>query len=530
MAKRLLVAGIDFGTTFTKVVVRDQNSAVDAQVIPGPNGNGLLPSLLYVHDDQIHFLAEKNKDFATLKYLKMLAAHLAENPSLKGQKAIATPPFLNLCRSRPASIVVHDLLTYFLCGVVQEIHTFIRAHSDWRDSAFSNEADPDLLVMQLAVPTGLMSSIGRTEKMFREALIFAQVLAETKEFSRMGGVSYDLLAERVDEQRDNLAKLDTKSQRYSDLTRIYPEVAAGAQTLLQSPNVKDGLYITMDVGGGTIDLNAFRRFSGHHQEFDVPQLDYYSVKVSPLGAERLPGRGTLDPYKTEEKLMEDVYHAICSVLKQAFKKQPNLIGEYGGKKTWDDALIILMGGGADYEPYGETLKRALRSVGIFIADPVRLSTAPDVEVPPFSTFSRFCVANGMSYLSDNLEDFRFPKEIGDFPFLNFIDQNDKPIKRQNKRAEIPVKPKSVVVNNAKNSNQGYICRICPYCGKNNFKNVLGYIAHIRSSHPDKWRKYLTSDEAKEIMNMLYFEKCPVCGIFVKNLNKHMKTKHNSPKK
>ncbi len=415
MANKLLVAGVDFGTTFTKVVVRDNNNpAVDAQVVPGPKRNGLMPSELYLHNGEIQFSKPSRGEFTSLKYLKMLAAHLSEKQSMLKLDSLAVPAFKELCQHRTPATVVQDLMTYYLYGIVQETHDFIRSHSDWADTQFDQNNSEDLLIFQLAVPTGLMQTIGRTEKMFRESLAFAQALVSRGGFKVTQPVPYENIAKVVDDQRQQFQSGSEQSRWYLQLTRIYPEVAAGAQTLLQSPNVKDGLYITMDVGGGTIDLNAFRRFSGFNQEFDVPRLDYYAAKVSPLGAERLPDRGSLDVFKTESQLMDKVFHSISALLKAAMRKQPNHGGQRGGKKTWDEALIITMGGGVYCSSYTETMEKALFAAGIDLAYPVHLPPAPDVIIPTYSRFTRFGVANGMSYLSDNLEDFRFPHEIVDF--------------------------------------------------------------------------------------------------------------------
>ena len=83
MARHLIVAGIDFGTSFTKVVLRDNNtsgSTARVATFPG-HSDGLLPSLLGIKGESL--VPSEARDFRSpIPYLKMVAAHVADGTRL----------------------------------------------------------------------------------------------------------------------------------------------------------------------------------------------------------------------------------------------------------------------------------------------------------------------------------------------------------------------------------------------------------------------------------------------------------------
>src|SRR5262245_48494865 len=84
MPRYFIVAGVDYGTSFTKVVLRDNNKpGSNAVVVQFPDHpDGLLPSLVGIHGDSLLF-HPASKVCTQIPYLKMMAANVAAGSSLE---------------------------------------------------------------------------------------------------------------------------------------------------------------------------------------------------------------------------------------------------------------------------------------------------------------------------------------------------------------------------------------------------------------------------------------------------------------
>jgi hypothetical protein len=209
----------------------------------------------------------------------------------------------------------------------------------------------------------------------------------------------------------------------------YPEVLAAMQTVFRSPNPQqDGLYITMDVGAGTVELNSFLRNTGEHLPLqaraNAPRNhDYYSMKVCPLGIHNLEDPHGLVTPRTTQELTAELRTEVSSLYHRALIRQPNL-GHGRGNRTWDRARLMIFGGGAGLPPYRETFREALDQVGIHLPQIFDLPAATDLQRPPEVPFGRFAVAYGMSFFRQNLDGWRPPDDI--LPFSTLYPPDDGP--------------------------------------------------------------------------------------------------------
>ena len=100
----------------------------------------------------------------------------------------------------------------------------------------------------------------------------------------------------------------------------FPEVAAGVQGVLRSPTAEDGLYLTVDVGAGTVDMNAFRRYTAQrvlNVEERPNQLDYYAAKVAPYGVARIAECKTRNPFQEYQHIIPYAgYDTVTAIVYQ----------------------------------------------------------------------------------------------------------------------------------------------------------------------------------------------------------------------
>jgi len=301
------------------------------------------------------------------------------------------------------------LLTAFFASVISGILEFIANDSEWDDFVFGQ----DVLVIQLAVPTGMMERRdSNMEQLMKSALKAAYFLVEQR------GVSSERLALETLRAAWEKVNSSPENSRLDQLCGIYPEVAAGVQTVLRSRSSPDGKYITMDVGAGTVDLNAFYYMSG--RTGSPRRLNYWSCQVVPMGCSRLPSlhedagshertSGTL----TSSQVQSGIGIAITTLMNKAFRFQPRKIHGSGGDpwSRWTQCYVF--GGGARHQLYIDELWNRLQELKIVIPALYWLPRPSEGFILPndVDQFGRFAVAYGLSFHAVNLEEVRLPGEL-----------------------------------------------------------------------------------------------------------------------
>lgn len=430
MPRYLLVAGVDFGTSFTKVVLRDNNTpGSNALVVQYPGyADGLLPSIVGIGRDCLMPPGVPGES-AKVPYLKMLAAHVANGEALD-RTAVRIPHALGAMRHlRPDNELVRELLAFYFAHVMAATEEFIRSRSPWRDFDFSPGSQTDFLIYQLAVPTGLLNDEGAAERLFRDAFIAAHELRAVMSSTMCAAMSRQEWSEQVAKVfASERAGLET---RFQWQCLLYPEVAAAVQTVFRTPNARDGLYITMDVGAGTVDLNAFLRFTGHasHRERGgnaARRLDYYSAIVCPLGVQNLNDPHGAVRRRGENELMEELRRYLHALYVRAKVHQPN----FGplGQRTWDRSSLFIFGGGSHHRGYRQNFSAGLHHAGIHQPQVFNLPAAQDLTRPRNVEFGRFAVAYGLSFFRPSLDQVRLPHEL--VPFRELYPEAERNLPRE----------------------------------------------------------------------------------------------------
>jgi hypothetical protein len=430
MPRYIIVAGVDYGTSFTKVVLRDNNTprskAITVRFPECPDG--LLPSLVGINKDSLLFSPLSN-ECIQVPYLKMMAANVADVGTLRKESFHLPDELKSLSRLGDDALIIRDLLAFYFAHVIAATEDFIRTNSPWKDFDFTPGGQNDFLIFQLAVPAGLIDDNGASDRLFRDAFIagyelngkmrapnslrdkfravFRRAIPHKKAIGR--ATPYKEWSDHVNQTLG--VDRSVFDSRYEWQCLIYPEVAAAVQTVFRSPNARDGLYITMDVGGGTVDLNAFRRFSGHGKRA-VRQLDYYSAIVRPLGIHHLKDLYRVVQPLSKDELMNKLRRSLQELYGRAILKQPNL--GVPGRRTWDGATVYIFGGGAHHPIYQRALIEGLKEAGLYSPETLHLPAAQDLSFPKEVEFGRFAVAYGLSFFRPNLDKVTLPRELPHF--------------------------------------------------------------------------------------------------------------------
>jgi len=406
--KHLFVAGFDFGTSYSKVVLRDQLTGETKVVTFGPECVGLLPSHLLVHDNNLYGPLDGVVG-DIISYPKLIAADIAEGGdrfnTIYSGRFKSFQERVGITNPKDAADVM--LIRYFFT-IIRGIRDFIGKDRDWSDS----DAKLDPLMVQLAVPSGLMAERdGPLEEMMVKALRAAHYLAHQQSDAPVLSDLLRVKGELKGMSRQALEVLDK-------CCVIYPEVAAGVQAILRSRGTPDGKYITMDVGAGTVDLNAFYRHSSG--------LDYWSCEVVPLGFARLKidspvlsgsnNDTTFDPL-CESTLMSELRQAVSSLMRQAFRYQPQKVVGNGNPPWQHETFAYIWGGGSAHPPYERNFLDALSECGVAVNEFAnRLPVPVDNLVLPddVGDFGRLAVAFGLSFHHAKLDAVRLPSALKTF--------------------------------------------------------------------------------------------------------------------
>lgn len=406
----LFVAGFDFGTSYSKVVIQDQRSSLKKVIIFDNEHGALFPSFLRIGEGWISG-PEGNYEGLVVPYPKLVAADAASRESIfrsiTSENYAEAKEYLGIS---DAKIFAKALLIRYFLSVIQGIHHFLKNDDEWH--SFDPAVDP--LVIQIAVPTGLLQRKDQeVETLMVESLMAATLLNDNSDHYKDYSNTVELIG-AIESLNSLPAGQRTKlGQRCI----AYPEVAAGVQPILQSKAVRDAKFVTLDVGAGTIDLNVFHRWTRSGKK----TLDYWACQVKPLGFARLPVAGRRSNRGEHEisvnaipqkSLMKKVHSAVLALMKEAFVYQPFESAGDGPSPWTGETLAYIWGGGSEYSPYQETLRAALSTFDIGVHDINRLpKPSTDLEIPPGIQFGRLAIAFGLSYYYPNLKKIRLPSAL-----------------------------------------------------------------------------------------------------------------------
>jgi hypothetical protein len=397
--RHFLVAGIDFGTSYTKVYIEDQFTDRTLPVLFGSNRSPLFPSYVQVKESEISGpldLVDSKDDWVMIPYLKlMLADEVAGRREFEG---------LYGSGNLPAAEV---LVAAFLRNLMNRIEDFLHQDDKWEDFDTSR----DLIVYQIAVPTGLIEQSDLEDRILDclKAAVRLQATALTQ-----------LSLENVAGALNSLHDLGSNERELLESSCFrYPEVASAVQAMVRSRNLPEGKYLTMDVGAGTVDLNFFNNRAAYDSD-DTATIDNWEAAVSPLGAARLehlhPDAG---PHErtgaclAEQEIRRQLKEEVFSLMRKVFDLQPRRPGGAGPDVFQSGFHAFILGGGANIPLYEEALLEALRELGINLPHAARVSKPTvDFTLPEgIEDFGRLTVAYGLARSPENLRQARLPEEM-----------------------------------------------------------------------------------------------------------------------
>ncbi len=411
----LIVVGLDFGTAYTKCVIRDALVRDPGKAYPvsfqlADGWSYLVPSIVLRQQTNLASAFDAPLDGANerIDYLKMRLVS-----ALDQQRAGAW-------RDGESAGEMQVLVAWFLSQVLARVGLEIRRR--WSD--FGSHPSDECFI-NICVPIAHADG-SRVEQSLLDALCAAR--------NAVGPAGTQ--APTVEQIRENLsAKEKLKTARAHCFT--YPETSANLQSYLKSRSRRPGLYLFADVGAGTVDLSFFQLLEDTGK--DAPLL-YYHAAVLDAGSSRLELKAKIaDP----ELLLSDLIAA-----KEGHVRRPNdrvLRGLKAARKTIQDEVglgvgngvkvteaklhlnrynqltqmrnvkMMHAGGGYALDPYGHALRYFHKYRQWGDDPPLHSLPLPDDLVWAANgkqvEFSRLSVAYGLAFARYELDGHKFPSEI-----------------------------------------------------------------------------------------------------------------------
>jgi hypothetical protein len=447
----IIVAGLDFGTSYTKCIVRNLAFPDQAYVVPfSHNGRKecWVPSIVYRHKDGSHqtSLQTSSLEAEQVPYIKMRLLGLMDEQALDWRPtgAEADKWFLHQAESDAA---------FYLSHILWDVANFI--HTTWSD--FGNDSQDQVLV-NICIPVHHADKPD-VEIRFKVALVRAYLATDFINPSQSRP------------NREVVSAISINSQEFRSAfnrCNTYPETSANLQAFLKSPSRQNGLFIMADVGGGTVDVSIFEYddrastypLTYYHNEVicagssqheirmakslrdrgleDMPirQLTAWKERrVVPDGLERDDLEQLLDDVR--QKIRDEVGVAVGTCVgetMQAFNTNVKLAKE----RVLQTGRFFFAGGGFTENPYelgarffettwaagaAETGNKVpSRLKALRIPFPTGLEF-PDIEgitkAKEVVMFNRLTVAYGLSFAIESLDEQRFPSSVPKTPNLPF---------------------------------------------------------------------------------------------------------------
>jgi hypothetical protein len=414
MAERdpyFLVLGLDYGTSYSKMVIRevDQNRSA---TVTNRQGHCLFPSVFGFREDCLYApLCDPCPN--AVPFLKMSAPQIA----FDGKEA--TSEALKALLETPNRLPrIKSILAWQFCIYLVAALDFLKERSPWSDY----DSQKDILFINLGLPIEYFRRED-IQHLFLGALAAARDLAPQCDLLISGNARIEL-AEWEEYASKSIWPTDDPNMQ---TLYLYPEVAAGAQSVMRSATAQDGLYITLDVGSGTLDANSFRKHTAAAHEEDCPNLlSYYAARVSRLGVSYLSNEAgqhifqefphlisdTTKEATTESRQPDQFFLSVNQEMRalqaESLLKQPNR--GMAPNRTWDKCRIYGFGGGIHHNQYRQILDASMQT-WVDSATITNLPVPSDLKMPENADYSRLAIAYGLSFPIENLETIIPPRKL-----------------------------------------------------------------------------------------------------------------------
>ena len=297
--------GIDFGTKYTKVCVRNTDTDESWVVRIGRArtlvNQGLILSQVAIRndgrllggftDDEWEASISKSSLSVVIDFIKMRLAQLDPKREASNWYTSALPKFQDVDLSKPD--VLENLCAYFLYRVILRTKKWIQSYNAEQFKNVDIQWSANI-----GVPVEYCDSPALQR--FRRILYLAWHLCENVP-NHAGMTIFDL-------------NRHLQTIRQQDFTNTpcfaIPEIAGAIYSYTSSRQAKTGVYIFFDVGGGTIEGVAFR----FNRRNGIAEIDFLAGIVEPVGVNAIAKWTVHDDLDLEGRLERSIVRKGLAIL------------------------------------------------------------------------------------------------------------------------------------------------------------------------------------------------------------------------
>ena len=444
-AVRQIVVGLDFGTSGTKVIVRDLWSNRAEPLILSQDASAgskfILPSSISIENGYVYFgeaAEERRRSGQLFRGFKMcLACQLSLNScgtSSCPNGAISGGCFHALAESEKYHISATDLVLWYLAYVQGKTakHLEDRYGESARLKVWTN----------VGAPIDQESQPAAKDVFTRVAYLSQRLSSVVKD-----GIP---LKELMDAQADLESKRLIVPEESERTIFVQPETATGLMAFVKSVDAAPGLYAIVDVGAGTTDVSFFRlsipagAWPSQSAASDTSgeKMAFYEAKTQMVGSTKIDqrvanllnarhpashdvleharkikesfgSRGAIagQPIVTEPEfiaaaspVIEEIFDVYRHTNSAAFKKEPI-------QSRWRDFRVFLLGGGTKLSILQTKFRNSKPS---HVNRRVRVETVAcpdDLKLSEKGHFRLLAVAYGLSFAPVEFPKIFRPHEV-----------------------------------------------------------------------------------------------------------------------
>jgi len=349
-APRHLHLGVDFGTCWSKLVLRDYEAPEDRSFVVQPDdrfasdGDYRVPSAVVIHDRRLWFGWHAQQ---RAQYSDAIVIHSPKMRAAFGDQAVATPVSL------PIGATAEDLACLVVAYLLEIGRCAAEEYVTWLPGRFS-----PLITMTVGVPMSMLDSHELRPKFLRIARTGFELF---KSLPRcvLDGMP---LEDGIQAVRCAYARVADKPVS-EPREWVRSEAEAGLLWMFRSAAVPEGLYSCIDVGAGTTDVSFFRIvsrpidgtwqkhgmvfFSGESDPPGVNAID--EILVSHGLSESVPAARGLES-ELLSRLNGSGSKEVRSIVDRSFKIYrrafSNGYRKHVSQSAWENYGLFTLGGGS----------------------------------------------------------------------------------------------------------------------------------------------------------------------------------------
>lgn len=348
--RRRFHLGLDWGTSSTKMVLRDLNHRSEeggAYVLTPPGcekGSYRYPSVVAIH---------KNKFYCGSEAERFNAQEANFLYSLKSK--VISPDFI---KKRPEwkGLSEYDFATLFLTHL-------IKIGLEKAQILARQMGTEPVVALTLGVPAAELEQENIWQIYF-EMIRLARILAIDMEVDPQAEKLDDAItALKMAQRRDEDKQAETVNVKKPHLQYLRPEVAAAMYWSIRSPVIEPGLYSCVDIGAWTTNAAFYRLADRHLDEgysVSKDRISFYGAKCRPPGMDKvckllaeaideknyinIRGReASLLTTIASERIIDQAVDSFCDTWKKAFQLS---YPKERSQSRWEKLNVMVIGGGS----------------------------------------------------------------------------------------------------------------------------------------------------------------------------------------